>query len=316
MQAAIHGEPDDPRENSDDSAYTHESNSSTTSSTSSIFDFEQSYGRSYHAFRRGTYVLPNDELEQRRLNIHHRCMRLLLSNRHWLAPARPLNVLDVGTGTGIWAVEVGDSSPSAHVIGIDLSPIQPTLVPPNVEFQIMDAEEDWEGLDERFDLIHTQFMNGVSIKKWTKFYDNAFMSLQPGGWVENHEVDVLFCCEGSDLPSTCAYVRWAELWNTGLQALGATGRCYPEQMKAQMSESGFTNIAMEIHRMPVGFCTGDTQYKELGLLNLEGITSGIGGMSLKAFLEGLKWSRNDMELLLMEVRKELQETESPIYIPM
>lgn len=308
----------DPHLTDDDSGYSQHSDRSTFSLTSSIFEYERSYGRSYHSFRRGIYVLPNDEAEQQRLDIHHRCMRMLLSNRYWLAPILPVHVLDVGTGTGSWAIEVADATPSAHVVGIDLSPIQPNFVPPNVEFEIMDAEQDWEGFSERFDLVHTQFMNGVSIKDWTGFFEKTFAALQPGGWVESHEIDALFCCEDSDIPTTCAYVRWAELWNKGLQALGTTGRCYPEQMKAHMTENGFINIKLEVHQMPVGPCIRDDrdpQHRGIGPLNLVGIVDGIGGLSLKVFLEGLHWSRIELEHFLMEVRKELQESKLPLYIP-
>jgi hypothetical protein len=34
-------------------------------------------------------------------------------------------------------MDVADDYPAARVMGIDLSPIQPTAVPPNLEFQIM-----------------------------------------------------------------------------------------------------------------------------------------------------------------------------------
>jgi methylase of polypeptide subunit release factors len=37
-------------------------------------------------------------------------------------------VLDVGTGTGIWAIEMADAHPEAEIVGIDLSPIQPKWV--------------------------------------------------------------------------------------------------------------------------------------------------------------------------------------------
>lgn len=33
-------------------------------------------------------------------------------------------VLDVGTGTGIWAIEMADKHPAAEILGTDLSPIQ------------------------------------------------------------------------------------------------------------------------------------------------------------------------------------------------
>ena len=43
-----------------DSGYGDETALSTASLQSSIFDYEEEYGRSYHAFRRGKYVMPND----------------------------------------------------------------------------------------------------------------------------------------------------------------------------------------------------------------------------------------------------------------
>lgn len=44
-----------------------------------------------------------------------------------LAPLRadPKHVLDLGTGTGIWAMEFATEYPAAAVVGSDLSPIQP-----------------------------------------------------------------------------------------------------------------------------------------------------------------------------------------------
>ena len=34
-------------------------------------------------------------------------------------------------------MDVADDYPAAQVMGIDLSPIQPSLIPPNLQFQIM-----------------------------------------------------------------------------------------------------------------------------------------------------------------------------------
>jgi ubiquinone/menaquinone biosynthesis C-methylase UbiE len=39
------------------------------------------------------------------------------------------NALDIGTGTGIWAIDFADVHPETQVLGIDLSPIQPNLRP-------------------------------------------------------------------------------------------------------------------------------------------------------------------------------------------
>ncbi len=48
---------------------------------------------------------------------------------------------------------VADEYPGEpEVTGIDLSPIQPTWVPPNVRFYVDDAESEWDERDDSIDL--------------------------------------------------------------------------------------------------------------------------------------------------------------------
>ena len=62
-----------------------------------------------------------------RLDLYHHLQLLSLQGELFLAkiPEKPQRILDCGTGTGIWALDVGEVFPSAEVIGVDLSPIQP-----------------------------------------------------------------------------------------------------------------------------------------------------------------------------------------------
>lgn len=100
----------------------------TTSLSSSIIDYVYENGRRYHRFREGEYLFPNDEDEQDRLDMVHHIFRLMLGGSLYKAPISnfPQRVLDIGTGTGIYAIEIADEFPSADILGIDLSPIQPT----------------------------------------------------------------------------------------------------------------------------------------------------------------------------------------------
>jgi methylase of polypeptide subunit release factors len=53
--------------------------------------------------------MPNDEQEQDRLDIHHHISMLNLGGELYLAPIgdHPNNILDLGTGTGAWAIDMG-----------------------------------------------------------------------------------------------------------------------------------------------------------------------------------------------------------------
>ena len=51
-------------------------------------------------------------------------------------------------------LSVAEAFPSANVIGVDLSPIQPSFAPPNVEWKVDDIELEWPPLYSDADLIY------------------------------------------------------------------------------------------------------------------------------------------------------------------
>lgn len=54
------------------------------------------------------YLLPNDESESDRLDMLHELCLQLLHRRLYLAPIKnPERVIDLATGTGIWAIDFG-----------------------------------------------------------------------------------------------------------------------------------------------------------------------------------------------------------------
>jgi len=104
---------------------------------------------------------------------------VLLKGELFKAPVKnPQKILDLGTGTGIWAIDIAeyvsvhltvDSSlinprkfPEAQVIGTDISAIQPSWVTPNLEFLVEDFEAEWLYKENSFDFIHTRMISGYA----------------------------------------------------------------------------------------------------------------------------------------------------------
>ena len=118
--------------------------SSAQSLDSSVTAYQFEHGRRYHAYQAGSYSFPNDEQELNRMDIEHHNQRLQLDGKLHLCPLQdPKEVLDIGCGTGIWAIDMADEYPACQILGIDLSPVQPDWIPPNCKFEVDDFELDW-----------------------------------------------------------------------------------------------------------------------------------------------------------------------------
>lgn len=289
--------------------------SSTHSVNSSIFDYERSHGRTYHAYHQGQYLLPNDADEIERIEIKYHAIRLALKDNLFFAPLEtPNNILDVGTGTGTWCVDTADAYPTAIVKGIDLSPIQPSYVPPNCFFEIADADDDWT-FSSNFDLIHTRIMNDFSLRSWPRFFQQAYEHLSPGGWVECQEFDYHRRSDDNTIPKNSRLKHWEEEWTKGMNRIGLAGPCDPELVMSQMRDVGLVNVHTRLFKMPIGPWPKDPQLKQCGLFGLVNLLDGIHGLSVKIFTELLGYSNTELEILLMECRKEVTQKRVHSYYP-
>jgi tRNA G46 methylase TrmB len=73
------------------------------------------------------YTLPNDEQEAQRLDRQHKQFVATLHDSLYRVPLKKEDmkeVLDLGTGTGIWATDFAENFPEARVVGVDISAIQ------------------------------------------------------------------------------------------------------------------------------------------------------------------------------------------------
>ena len=93
---------------------------------------------------------------------------------------------------------MADEFPAAEVIGTDISPTQPSWVPPNLSFQIDDAQLEWTFEPDSFDFIHLRYIHGA-ISDWPRLYEQVYRCLKPGGWFQHIEPNIELRCDNPDV---------------------------------------------------------------------------------------------------------------------
>ncbi|KAK8155195.1 S-adenosyl-L-methionine-dependent methyltransferase [Phyllosticta citrichinensis] len=299
-----------------ESGYNSDDNGSmTTSVSSSVRDYNFENGRRYHKFCEGRYIFPNDEQEQDREDMKHAMTVAVCGDKLHLAPigSVPSRVLDLGTGTGIWAVDMGDTYPSAEIVGVDLSPIQPSFVPPNVRFLVDDIESEWV-YSAPFDLIHLRAM-APAVKDWSKVLASALHWLTPNGYIEIQELDFVPKTDDNSIPPDWAYLKYTAAVRDGLEEFGSDfhiGGKIPEKLRA----AGFKNITTHEIKVPIGPWAKNQLLRTAGLYMqaavIDAFNMGLNGPITK----GLGWSREEAEVLCAEARKSVRNPRVHAYYTM
>ncbi|KAJ9106335.1 hypothetical protein QFC21_001481 [Naganishia friedmannii] len=125
---------------------------------------------------------------------------------------RRSSVLDVGTGTGVWAYELGDEEAFTDVIGVD---VDLSLVGVNVESDQRHANIDFAQLD----VVHIRNL-ASGIPNYQLLIERCARILRTGGMLVVTELELFYHASSpSYSPSTCL-----RIWQTALrESLKAKG---------------------------------------------------------------------------------------------
>ncbi|MCJ1479951.1 hypothetical protein MMC06_000105 [Schaereria dolodes] len=257
---------DDEPDDDDTQTYLENGAESQMSLASDITHYRYENGRRYHAYRDGQYWGPNDDKATQNEIVAHHLFLLALDDKLFLAPIHdPTRVIDVGTGTGIWAQDFADQFPSADVIGTDLSRIQPDFTPPNLRFDIDDCCSTWTYPPDYFDFIHVRCMYG-SVADWPGFFKECYDHLQPGGYIEQAEISA---CVSSDEGHLTPGSQWDQNNRYFLSASEASGRTLmiQEKLKELIEHAGFVDVVEHRFKWPIGAWSQDPKLREVGKWN-------------------------------------------------
>jgi len=309
----------DPEHDDADSAVGDHAAPSLASLTESILQYRTLLGRTYQSSKTNDYWAPNDEPQNDGLDMFHNAVTMLLEDKLFLAPigANPKRVLDIATGTGLWAMDFADAFPETEVIGTDISPIQSRWVPPNLEFQIDDMNLPWTWPEDHFDLIHLRVLYGC-VPDWEELYKKARRYLQPGGWLQDFEMDTLLESDHDTLsPEEKETLRvWGDLF---IEAGKKTGRSFDiargHQIKEKMEAAGFVDVVEKKMKIPCGQWPKDSRSKHIGALVQFSIEESLDGLVAYLGTQVLDWSVEEVTVLTAKLRRIVKRKWSCTYIP-
>ncbi|PCD42360.1 hypothetical protein AU210_004890 [Fusarium oxysporum f. sp. radicis-cucumerinum] len=301
-----------------DSSLGEDLQSSIASISSSILNYRRENGRTYHAYKDGKYALPNDEAENERLDLQHNLFLLTFDDKLGLAPpnkpdAKVKHVLDIGTGTGIWAIDYADEHPEAQVTGVDLSPIQPDFVPPNVNFVIDDIEDEWT-YSQPFDYIHSRVMTSC-IADWGDYLTKCFSNLVPGGYLEIQEVDINIKSDDGSLSPDNIMLKSLALLN---EASVMFGRPYLDILSLVdiMKNIGFEDVVVEKFKWPINSWPRDKKAKLLGSWCYTNMACGLEAFTMAPLTRAHGWTPEEVNLWLAHQRKAMADRNTHAYWPL
>ncbi|RUS15054.1 S-adenosyl-L-methionine-dependent methyltransferase [Endogone sp. FLAS-F59071] len=170
---------------------------SSATSSSSYYQVPEGYRVSENrdAATKSWYRLPTDDEEVGRLDFQHYVIRYLVHG-NFSSPVEDLllegiQVLDAGTGSGRWVLEMAADYPESTYIGTDKVSIFPTEeIPANCEFMLANTL-NLPFADETFGFVYQRnLMMSHTPADWKNAMIEMARVTKPGGWIECFEIDL------------------------------------------------------------------------------------------------------------------------------
>ena len=169
-------------------------------------------------------------------------------------------------------------------------------MPGNCQFQIANAEKDWE-LPKSFDFIHSRLLL-FGMHDWPAYFRRCFNPL---------------CCDDESAGSDSAVMRWSSLVHEAM-AKGGVDPAPGDNFKSHMSKEGFTNVHEKITTWACSPWPVNEYQKAIGSLHRQNTLMALEGITTTVFMKFFGWTKQEVNVLLEGVRKDLDDLRKHVYV--
>lgn len=130
--------------------------------------------------------------------------------------------------------------------------------------------------------------------------------LKPGAWLELQEIHHRPRCHDNTLPASHPVVEFWDNVTAGLAALGVNFDATLD-LADMVRAAGFVNVTTRIFHVPIGPWPKNSVLKLVGLYWRTILMDGVQPIALGPVMRGLKWSKEEIEVWLVGIRKAYME---------
>lgn len=119
------------------------------------------------------------------------------------------------------------------------------------------------------------------------------------------------------MPADFPVAQYWGLINEGLGSLGIQFHaCADGRLADMMRDCGFVNVTERVLQIPIGTWAKNKVLKTVGLYWRTILVDGIQAIAMGPLTRGCGWSREEVELFLVDVRRAYQDNSVLAYMPL
>ncbi|KAF8586793.1 S-adenosyl-L-methionine-dependent methyltransferase [Ramaria rubella] len=194
--------------------------------------------------------------EVTRLDDMHNGYKDYLDGRLSFAPleeSEPKKILELGTGSGIWATQAANQFPDAEILAVDAHPLPNRPIPPNMKFRILNIMEPFPFEPETFDIIHARLVF-MHIPKPENVIPRVIKLVKPGGWLLLEDLNFNLGDE-SELGLGPATREWVELYHHTMRSNGVE-HVTPNHDQILLASGAFSEVNVKTILFPISEKSG------------------------------------------------------------